>query len=85
MCFFCFFFVFAFFRHELEVHGKKNIEEFKKSLTAKATEVKTEKTDSDDEAKLEIDMTSGGDVTGLPDVTSSRDILNSLLEEMPHK
>ena len=49
-------------------------------------EVKTEKTDSDnDEAVLEIDMTSGDDVMALPDVTSSKDILSSLLEEMPHK
>ena len=66
------------FRHELEVHDQKDIEQFKKSLTA-ATEVKREKDDSDDESQLAIDMTSNDDVMGLPDVTSSKDILNSLL------
>ena len=67
------------FRHELEVHDQKDIEQFKKSLTTAATEVKREKDDSDDESQLAIDMTSSDDVTGLPDITSSKEILNSLL------
>ena len=71
------------FRHELEVHGQKDIEQVKKSLTT--TEVKQEEDDSDGESQLEIDMTSTDDVIGLPDVTSSKDILNSLLEELPRK
>ncbi len=76
----------VFFRHEQEVHKKKKLDEFKKTLTA---EMRKEKDQQGEDSGSEIPMdalTLNCNVTGLPDVTTSRAALKNLLEkEVPQK